>query len=130
MRTRRAFTLLEAVLALAILSSALIVALQIRSSALAQTLDLETRLRVNHDLRAIAMLRESGALGFPEVDEQSAARTWRGEHNGEPFTIKATPMLVPSPIPRTPESELAESVPMLRFEITYMDQRSEFLSDR
>jgi len=126
----RALTLLEAVLALAILSAALVVALQVRAGALAQTLDLERRLRMNRDVEAIIALKESGALGFAQVDERSGVRRWSGELHANPFAIRATPTLVPNPVASPDHPERAQQVPMLRYEVTYLDETVVFMSDR
>lgn len=123
-RTRRphlgtAFTLLEAVLALAILSAVMAATLGIRAQALAAA----TRLAAhNNDARAadaIFNMAFEGMIPDPLVDPESQTRLWQGQHLGKPFELRAVAVELPSAIPEQDRARLSDRIIMFRYTLTY-----------
>lgn len=129
-RARRGFTLLEAVLAMAILSSVLVVALGVRaqSMSLATRLDADRRALIGQE-ELFAMVLE-GLLPLSQNDARSRTRTWSGEHMGLPYLIVATPVDITTPLPEEVRGTLAPGVVMFRYTLTYAGRESEVLWHR
>jgi type II secretory pathway pseudopilin PulG len=128
-RGAAAFTLLEAVLALAILSSLVVVAMSIRAQSLAQTQRLEARAAAQRETQAIIDMAHAGLLPDPEVDPRTLARTWRWTHLGEPFTLTATRHEAPNPagaLTAPGGRPLSDRIVLWRYELDYRGLTTEF----
>ena len=120
-------TLLEAVLALVILSGVMVVSLQVRTQSMLAEQRLTQRHREHRDVDLILRELEAGVLGEPTVDQETRIRTWTGLHLDEPFTLRSVPILVANPVRQTEGSSLKTSVTMWRYELRYRSRTVEFL---
>lgn len=123
----RAFTLLEAVLALAILGLAVGACLQLRAElgASARTVARHTAA----DNRADSLFQEiiNGVLPGAEIDRQTGAAFWAGTHAGTPFRVERSAVRVPNPVAGQTEHPVAQTLTMYRYTITLGKEKSEFL---
>lgn len=115
---RAAFTLLEAVLALAILSSVLVVCLTVRAQSIAQRARLSERLDGAQDCEAVFESIIGGVLPATRSDPETGARVWEGERSGRPYSVVATREVRPSPIVGTEQDERAAFVTVWRYTVT------------
>ena len=134
----RAFTLLEAVLALAILSSVLVVCLSVRAEALAQRARLTTRLDAGQECEAIFEAIIGGVLPPSSIDPESGVRRWEGERagfaggrpGGRAFVVEARRIEAASPLASDPTRPRAASVFVWRYEVSFEGEKKEFLWHR
>ncbi len=120
---RRGFTLLEAVLALAILSAVMVVCLGLRAQALASAARITAGQRAQRGTQEVYESLVAGLLPDPEVDEETGARTWRGERLGRPFVLIARPAEVRNPVAGLfPDRELGDRVRLWRYELVFGDE--------
>ncbi len=98
-RSRRAFTLLEAVLALGILAMVAAAVLQLRGQSLATAANLAERRSLARETDALVDMLHAGALGQPEPAPAlgPAGAVWRGQHHGKPFEIRRVVVETPNP---------------------------------
>lgn len=136
---RGGFTLLEAVLALAILSAVMVVCLGMRSQALGANTRLSARHAEQRDTQAIFDMVSAGLMPNPIVDKESGARRWRGEYLGAEYELAAQRVNLPNPVASLPaaaaalakeKSGLSERMFMWRYELKYRGRTSEFLWHR
>lgn len=133
--SRRGFTLLEAILALTILSSVVIVCVGMRAGAMARADRLERRDAAQRDAQAIFEMATSNLLPPPIVSEDRLTRTWRGEHLGAPYTLQASLTSVANPVaPVAPTTQLrlSDQIFVWRYTLTFEGRpdRAEFLWHR
>lgn len=117
-------TLLEAVLALAILSSVLIVCLELRARMLRHTEALQRSQMVERETSNLILMASAGLLPDPVRDERAGAFVWKGDHLGHPFTITAAPVALPSPVKTGTEEA---GVRMWKYRLAYLDQTTEVI---
>ncbi|MBL0928100.1 MAG: hypothetical protein IBJ11_10700, partial [Phycisphaerales bacterium] len=94
---RPAFTLLEAVIALAILATVAVVTLEIRARTINSAAGLAEKLRDDRDAEALFTMLLHGALPLPVVDERNPSPVWSGTHRGRPYTIRRAAVTLPNP---------------------------------
>lgn len=126
----RGFTLLEAVLALAILSSVIVVCLGLRASAIENNQRLAGRAAAHRDTEAIFEMLTSKLLPSPEIDPKTLTRIWRGESSGVPYVLTASRVVLPNPVAGLAMNEnagLSSQIIMWRYELTIRGRTSEFL---
>ena len=121
-------TLLEAVIALAILTSVLIVCLDLRARMLRHTETIQRHQLVEREAQNLYVMASTGSLHDPIIDKQAQAYIWQGEHLGSRYTITAKPLAIPSPIKSDPESPEAKTVQMWRYELAYMGETIDFIT--
>lgn len=130
----RGFTLLEAVLALAILSAAMIVCLEMRAQSMAMGARMAERHATFRDEQAIFEMVTAGLLEeLPGVRGQGASRSWQGEHLGRPFRLTARAVTVENPAASLligEERRLSDRIVMWRYELEYRGRVSEFMWHR
>ena len=95
---RRAFTLLEAILALAIITAVIVVCLGLRAQALGASRRIAMDQQSDRVVQEVYECLVAGLLEDPVVDPDTGVRTWTGERLGEPFTLTATFTDAPNPI--------------------------------
>ncbi len=122
----RAFTLLESVLALAILAMVMVVCLQLR----AQMGEVGRRVRVTaaRDNAAEALFQSlvNGLLGEPRADSESGLLFWEGEQNGVPYKVVRKFDRRPNPVAGKVAFDAAAQVGVFRYEVTLGSIRTEF----
>lgn len=122
------FTLLEAVLALGLLSAVVVVCLQLRTQALGARRDLAARAQHDRDVQAITAMITGGTLGrAASIDPDTKVRTWRGEHDGRSFTVAATPVKRPNPARPALGAAVAEEVRVWEYELAIDGRTTRFL---
>jgi len=115
---RAAFTLLEAVLALAILSSVLVVCLTVRAQSIAQRARLVERLADTAECEAIFESIVGGVLSPTRVDPTAGLRVWEGERAGRPYTVEAKREVRASPLASNPDEAKARFVTVWQYKVT------------
>lgn len=129
--SRPGFTLLEAVLALAILSSVMVVCLGMRAQGIAGAQRLSQRQETDREVEAIFQMLTAGLLPPAVVDRESHARTWSGGHLGHSYTLVATRVERANPVAREKAgAALAERIALFRYELTYRGRTAEFFWHR
>jgi len=108
--SRRAFTLLESIIALALIGAVAGACLQLRAQSLAGRQRLAERQTIDRALDTILRLAQAGLLegGTRErsSDGDTLRTTWSGEHLGEPFTCRRERVTAPNPV-TTPDTDQA-----------------------
>lgn len=128
-KKRAAFTLLEAVLALAILSAVAVVCVGVRTQSLSSARRMESRASAQRDVQAIFEMLTAGLLPPAAVDKESRARLWRGEYLGVEYELIAAPETLPNPVfdAERPEAKtMSDRIVMYRYRLTYRGRESEF----
>ncbi len=134
MRRLRAFTLLEAVLALAILSAAVMATLGVRARAMIATERMEAVQRDERDAQAVFDLLVAGMLGAPgTVDRQTGRALWSGTLSGSSergYEVVREPELVPNPLITGVEAGEGGQVAVWRYTVTVGSTEARFLWHR
>lgn len=123
---RRAFTLIEAILALVILAGAIMACLQMRAQMLSGTRRQREIQRDDRADEALFQMLINNVLPEPEI-RSGEAPTWRGDYLGRPYVIQKFPMVVPNPIAGTVAYPVATEVTVFRYEVTYAGRTSEVI---
>lgn len=92
------FTLLEAVMALAILGAVCIVCVGMRAQALAAQRRIAARHAREADARAVFEALVNGLLPRETVDGERGVRRWEGEHVGERWVLEARRVTMANPL--------------------------------
>jgi type II secretory pathway pseudopilin PulG len=118
-RRALAFTLLEAMIALAMLAGVFGVCLGLRSAALAADRRAAALLQTEREADALFQMVINRTLLDAEPDSTSERMVWIGTHLGEPYRIERTVAVLPNPlvgrVPHPTEPELA----LFSYSITY-----------
>lgn len=123
----RAFTLLEAVLALAIIASVIVVCLGMRAQALAASQRIAADQQSDRVVQEVYESLVAGLLKDPEIDPDTGMRTWTGERLGEEFTLTATLTTAPNPIVGLIEDkEMGDRVRVWRYQLQCAGRTTEF----
>ncbi|MBL8746466.1 MAG: prepilin-type N-terminal cleavage/methylation domain-containing protein [Phycisphaerae bacterium] len=128
-RSKAGFTLLEAVLALAILSAVAVVCVGVRTQSLASARRMEVRNAEHRDTQAIFEMLTAGLLPPPESEKDSLTRRWTGEYQGAPYILEATQVTRPNPVytsERKDAAPLSDRIIVWRYTLTYRGRSSEF----
>lgn len=129
-RQQGGLTLLEAVLALVILSGVMVVSLQVRAQSMLVEQRLSDRHREHRAVETILRELDAGVLGEPVVDRGARSRTWTGSRAGQRFTLRSVPIVLENPALGSDAPSLRQSVTMWRYELKLEDQTIEFLHYR
>lgn len=125
--TRRAFTMLEAILALTIISAVVVVCLGLRSQSLRATHRMSAAQNIEQGAQDIYEELIAGLLPDPEVDERTGVRVWRGERVGRPYVLTASVAEVANPLAGS--AEVVNPSPKLlmwKYVLEYAGRRTEF----
>lgn len=126
-RRARGFTLLEAVLALGMLSAVLVVCLQLRTQTIAARRDAAASAQHDRDVQAIVALITAGRLGQAEVDPETKVRSWVGEYDGRGYEVMAEPARVPNPMYGKANKELDPDVLVWNYEVAFGGRATRFV---
>jgi len=123
---RRAFTLIEAIIAITMIALVAGACLQLRAESLARVRSLAGT--GAEDLAADQILRLAAAdrLGPGrrlEPDDPQSPRVWTGEHAGRRYTLRKEAVVVPNPLRSAvdEDSVYPESVVVWRYTLTMGD---------
>lgn len=120
-RIRAAFTLLEAIVAIVILTSVALVCLQLRAQSAAQAARLREHQAIERALDTILTMAEAGLLpdpAGPEEDDPLQRVEWTGEHLGEPYVCTRVREVVANPIADS-QSPGANTILVDRYTVEY-----------
>jgi len=119
-RSRRSFTLLEAVIAVTILAAFTVATLQLRAQGLASQSRLDRTLAAERAVDEILRLAIAGLLVEPERvrdDQGEVVRTiWRGQRFGEPFECVRETVQAPNPAAGD-RPDLPETITVRRYTV-------------
>lgn len=131
---RRGFTLLEAVLALAILSGATMAMLGIRAQSMIASEKMGEIQRAERDAQAVFDLMVAGMLGKPESVDTAAGETrWRGVLGIETereYTVRRLPEVRENPARERFGDSVPREVALWRYEIAVGGKEMVFLWHR
>jgi prepilin-type N-terminal cleavage/methylation domain-containing protein len=116
-RIHRGFTLLEAILALMILSGAFIACLQARTQLLATSQRVEQTLHASRDIDALLRMLTTGMLPNPEVDLETGIVLWRGVYLQQEYVITREAISVANPIAGQVAYAIPERVRLFRYDV-------------
>lgn len=122
----RGFTLLECLLAVAIVSGVLIALLQLRNTTLRDRLELAEVQRADREAEALFQMFVTGAVHTPEVDPERRTVSWEGEYLGHDFRAVRVQREVPNPIRSTGDTPVRATVPLFEYTLTYRGRVYEF----
>lgn len=123
----RSFTLLEAVLATVILSSVVVVCLELRAQTVRHATRIDARQQVMRETDSLLTMATGGFLGEPQVDAESRTLTWTGSHLGSPYEVVASPVEMDNPAAHVTDLALSPKITLWRFAIEYRGERTEVL---
>ncbi len=124
-----AFTLLECLLALAIISGVLIAMLEMRSNSLRDRVELGEIQRADREAEALFQMFVTGSVASPEVDKERRSVTWEGEFLGHPYRAVRVVRQVPNPALRAMGEQaeaLRATVPIFGYTLAYKGRVYEF----
>jgi prepilin-type N-terminal cleavage/methylation domain-containing protein len=127
---RRAFTLLEAVIALAILASAIMACLQVRAQMVAGAQRQREVQRADRAEEALFQMLVNNALPPARRDAERGTFVWEGEYLGRPYRIERFPMAVRNPALGKVSYPVSAQVTVFRYAMTYADRESEIVWHR
>lgn len=122
---RRAFTLLETVLALALLAMVAVAALGLRTSSLRALERVQRALERQSQSDSLLEMVRSGTLAVKMERVDGRTTVWRGEHLGAAFRVTRTAELVPNPLPAQRDRELPAQMLLYKYVVDYRGQRDE-----
>lgn len=122
----RAFTLLEAIVALVILAAACIACLQIRTQSFAARDRLARQQRIDRANDAVFQMLVNGLLPRPEKDRDSGLPVWKGEHLGKAYTITRQRTSVANPVAGQVAYAVAPEVSVWRYTLAYEGRTANF----
>lgn len=129
-RRTRAFTLLEAIVALAILAAACIACLQIRTQSITSHARVARQQQIDRATDAVFQMLVNGLLAKPEKDRETGRPLWKGEHLGKPFTITRERVSVANPVAGQVGYAVAPQVSVWRYSLAYDSRVSTFYWNR
>jgi type II secretory pathway pseudopilin PulG len=129
-RSRPALTLLEAILALAILAMVAAAVLEMRGAAIRESARIQKIQRDTREVEAIFRMLTERALPQPIPDPATGAPVWQGQHLGEPFAITRRTTTVPNPALQATDMPLADRLPIFEYLIDYRGTKTTFLWHR
>ncbi|MEQ9616591.1 MAG: type II secretion system protein [Phycisphaerales bacterium] len=98
---RAAFTLLEAVIALAVLGAVIVSVLSVRSQSMAQSERLAERQAAERERESLFRMFLSGTLDAGERVQDEDSTTWTGEHLGREYEIMREYTRIENPMTET-----------------------------
>jgi len=123
------FTLLESIIALAMIGAVAGACLQVRAQSLAGRQRLTVRQNTDRAIDTILRLAQSGLLddGLSERDEEGKITriTWTGDHLGEPFTCERVRTTVANPIDIPGDESFPGTITMWRWTVEIRGESAE-----
>lgn len=129
-RSARAFTLLEAIIAIVILTSVAMVCLQLRAQSAAQAARLRDHQSTQRGLDALLTMAEARLLPDPEgpeEDDPSRRIEWRGEHLGRPYVCTRVRQSMPNPIADAEQRGIPAVIVVDRYSVEYNGDEAEIM---
>lgn len=123
---RRGFTLLEAILALAILGAAAAACLQLRAQLTLAGAKLQKRAAIDNAADTLFHEVINGLLPDGRADGAGVV-VWTGVHLGAPYRVERRRETVPNPVTGVVAYPVARSLDMYRYEITIGGETGHFL---
>lgn len=127
---RRAFTLLEAILALGILSAAVIVCVGVRGQVILGAQRLREVQRQDRADDGLFQMLINQTIDEPRVDDRLGTLVWRGTYLGKPYEIERRGVSFPNPMAGQVRYDVSDRVRLVRYAITYDGRESEVLWHR
>lgn len=116
---QRGFTLLEALIALAMLAAVFSVCAGLRTQAMAADRRAAAILEAERDADALFQMVINRALLAPEPLSNGEKAVWVGTHLGEPYTIERTIAVMENPLLGVGPHETAPEIGLFEYAITY-----------
>ena len=129
---RAAFTLLESIIALAMIGAVAGACLQVRAQSLAGRQRLTVRQSADRAICTILRLAQSGLLEGGQAERNEEGRTtrinWTGDFLGEPFTCRRVRTLIANPIARAGDDSIPASITMWLWTVEHRGETAELLT--
>ncbi|MCA9292645.1 MAG: hypothetical protein KDA20_02390 [Phycisphaerales bacterium] len=127
-RAAHAFTLLEAVIALALMTMILVASLELRVQAMRTGAQVGEACRAARPLDALHTMLINRALPDPIADPETGQPVWSGDFNGQQYVITRVREQVDNPISQvTGEANAPAMVSVWRYTMTIGDEKATFL---
>ncbi len=127
----RAFTLLESIIALALIGAVAGACLQVRAQSLAARQRLTIKQQADRGLETILRLAQAGLLedGVAERDDSDklSRMTWIGEHEGAPFVCERERITTNNPIDTSGVEDVPQTVTLWRWTVEYRGETAQVL---
>lgn len=120
----RGVTLIEAIVALVILSAAFVAALEARVRLLSSTRAVVEQQRVVRVQSALFREVVAGTVGGGDIED--GRLIMEGDHLGEAYRIVVRPELVENPVGDAVGYRVREQIGMLRYDVTVMGETATF----
>lgn len=127
---RRGFTLLEAVLALAILAGAIMACLQVRAQIMEGTKRQRDVQRADRADEALFEMLVNNTLPEAHLDQKRGILVWDGQYLGRPYHIERTPISVDNPMIGKVAYPVQPKVTVFRYAMRYAGRDSEIVWNR
>jgi hypothetical protein len=121
---RAAFTLLESIIAITILTAVVVVCLQVRAQSLRTLRGIEIDRRADLASQSIFDTVIAGAL--PEPQSGDGVVIWTGDHLGRPYRVERVRVERSSPV-SAGEARLAPVVRVFEYRVRYDERLTTFL---
>ena len=123
------FTLLEAVIALALMSMILIASLELRVQAMRTGASIGDACRDARPMNDLYTMLINRALPEPVRDEQTQQPVWSGDYLGKPYRITRVRETVENPVASTVQHEPGQqtTVRVWRYTMRYDNQEMAFI---
>lgn len=131
-RTRPAFTLLESIIALAMIGAVAGACLQVRAQSMAGRQRLTVRQTTDRGVDTILRLAQSGLLEDGQIENNEEGQitriTWTGERLGEPFTCRRVRTQLANPIDSAGDETIPSTVILWRWTVEYRNETAQMLT--
>lgn len=124
------FTLLEAVVALGILSAAMIVILQIRAQVMGVGADVRRVADAQREQEMLFQMLINGALPNPRSDPETGVTYWEGRELGGDYRITRRLVEVSNPVYGQLNAEMQPTVYVVQYTIEFKGRTSEYFWNR
>ncbi|MFM9958157.1 MAG: prepilin-type N-terminal cleavage/methylation domain-containing protein [Phycisphaerales bacterium] len=126
----RGFTLLESVLALAILTAVIVVCLQLRAQIGMVGRQVQRSALRDNAAEALFQSLVNGLLGTPQTDRDTGLLVWEGTQNGAFYRVTRASVSRPNPLAGQVSYDVAAQVSVFRYEVKLGSELTEFLWHR
>jgi len=125
-RTSPAFTLLEAIIAMVILSGACVVLLQMRTQAIDTAQRMQRQQQLDRANEALFQSLIAGLLGKQTIDSDSGLPVWTGDHLGHSYRIAREKVVIDNPVAGQVDYPVDPEVWVWKYTLTYRGSTSTF----
>lgn len=132
--SRSAFTLLESIIALAMIGAVAGACLQVRAQSLAGRQRLTVRQNTDRGIETILRLAQAGLLDGGRIEKDESERmirvNWIGDHLGEPFTCQRERVTMTNPIDQREGAAEHPTIELWQWTVTYRNETAQVFTPK